>query len=152
MERLRCCFRCTFLLCLLSASLLSQDFRGSITGQVIDSSGGAIPNAAVKVTNSETNASKTAQTNNSGNYTVPYLEPGNYTVEVSASGFQTIKREKIVLQVAQTLGLPFSMHVGNASTEVTVSAEPLQVDTQSADRGLVFDPAPVQIQGWVEIG
>jgi len=144
MQRLRCCCRCTFLLCLLSALLFSQDFRGSITGQVIDSSGGAIPNAAVKITNSETNAAKRAQTNNSGNYTVPYLEPGNYTVEVSASGFQTIKREKIVLQVAQTLGLPFSMQVGNASTEVTVSAEPLQVDTQSADRGLVFDRVKTQ--------
>jgi hypothetical protein len=51
---------------LASILVFSQDFRGSVTGQVIDASGGAIPNALVKITNDATNAIKQARTNQSG--------------------------------------------------------------------------------------
>jgi hypothetical protein len=139
---LRCCF--SFLLGLVSVVAFGQDFRATVTGQVTDASGAVIPDATVKITSQANNSVKQATTNSSGNYTLPYLDPGNYTVEVTATGFQGLRQSNIVLQVAQTLNLPLSMRVGNMSEQVTVTAAPIEVDTVSADRGLVFDPVKTQ--------
>ena len=130
---------------LISCSLaLAQDFRATITGQVTDSSGAAIPDATVKVTSAATNELKQAKTNASGVYTIPYLNPGDYTVQISADGFETARRNNVALRVAQTFNLPVVMTVGQMAQEVTVTAEQNTVDTANADRGLVFDPVKTQ--------
>lgn len=130
---------------LISCSLsLAQDFRATITGQVTDPSGAAIPNATVKATNSATNEVKQVKTNVSGVYTIPYLNPGDYTVQISANGFETARRSNVALRVAQTLSLPIVMTVGEMAQEVTVTAEQNTVDTANADRGLAFDPVKTQ--------
>jgi len=128
---------------LLAAALPAQDFRATLTGQVTDPSGAAIPNATVKATNVATNETKEVKTTAEGVYTIPYLDPGNYNVEVSAAGFQTMKREMITLQVAQKLNLGFQMKVGQATTEITVIGQQETIDTADASRGLVFDPIKV---------
>ena len=101
---------------LFAVGLYAQDFRATIQGQVVDPSGAAIPGATVKAVNTATNAAKEAQTTAEGIYTIPYLDPGTYDIEVSASGFQTLKRASIVLQVAQKLNLPLGLTVGQAAT------------------------------------
>ena len=47
---------------------------------VKDATGALVPGATVEITNSETNVTSTAITNNSGYYEVPYLLPGGYTL------------------------------------------------------------------------
>ncbi len=128
----------------LSILTFAQDFRATLTGQVTDPSGSAIPNANVKISSNATNETKQVKTNDSGAYTVPYLNPGDYTLQVTANGFETAKRTNVVLRVAQTLSLPIHMTVGQMSQEVTVVAQQNAVDTATADRGLVFDPLKVQ--------
>ena len=123
---------------------LSQDFRATISGQVTDPSGSAIPNATIRITNNATNELKQVTTNSSGAYTVPYLNPGDYTVQITAHGFETAKRTNVVLRVAQTLNLPVKLTVGQMSQQVTVTAQQNTVDTANADRGLVFDPVKTQ--------
>ena len=76
-------------------------------------------------------------------YNIPYLNPGTYNVEVLATGFRTVKRGNIVLQVAQRLNLPFQLDVGEVQQEVTVTAQQEVIDTADASRGLVFDPIKV---------
>jgi hypothetical protein len=121
-----------------------QDFRATLTGQITDPSGAAIPNATVKLTNNATNEVKQVTTNARGAYTIPYLNPGDYTVEVTATGFQAAKRTDVVLRVAQTLNLPIHLALGQMSQEVTVTAQQNTVETENADRGLVFDPVKTQ--------
>jgi Cna protein B-type domain. len=107
--------------CLLfCASSFAQDYRATITGVVSDSSGASVPDATVKAVNIGTNEATEAKTNSSGLYTIPYLQPGNYNVEVTAPGFQTIRRENIILRVADKQNLPIAMQVGQMSQEVTV--------------------------------
>ena len=135
------------LLAIVAASAIvlnSQDYRASVAGQVTDPSGAAVPGATVKAVNRATNASKEAKTTSEGYYTVPYLEPGEYDVELSASGFQTIKRERIILEVADKLNLPFQLIVGQMSQEVTITATQEIIQTSNADRGFVFDPLKTQ--------
>ena len=131
-------------LAVLAAAAFAQDFRATLTGLVTDPSGAAIPGATVKATNTSTNAFKDAKTTSLGVFTIPYLDPGVYNVEVSASGFQAVVREKIVLRVADKVNLPVELQVGQTTQSVVVTADQEVIETASADRGLVFDSIKTQ--------
>lgn len=99
----------------------------------------------MKATQIGTNAIKETKTMaDGGHYNIPYLDPGTYTVEATASGFQTLKRENIELQVADKINPPLQMVVGQMSQEVTVVGQQEVIDSATADRGLVFDPIKTQ--------
>src|SRR5215831_18846934 len=132
----------TLLLC--CAAAFAQDFRATLTGAITDPSGAAVPSATVKATNTATNAAKEVKSTSDGVYTIPYLDPGVYDVEVSASGFQQLKRASLTLQVAQKLNLPLQMTVGQMTQEITVVGQQEVIDTADASRGLVFDPVKTQ--------
>lgn len=62
--------RCAWVLVLsaiAASAAAAQDFRGSITGRVSDSSGGQLPGATVTVTNVATNVGATTTVNTDGN-------------------------------------------------------------------------------------
>src|SRR5580704_2545095 len=63
--------------------------EGSILGNVLDTSGGAVSGASVKVTNTDTGLTKTASTNGNGYFQVVALPPGIYSVEAAGNGFAT---------------------------------------------------------------
>src|SRR5581483_11717187 len=78
-----------FLLLLCTNQLLAQGFFGSISGEITDQSGAAVPNATVKVTNVATNVTTTWKTNGAGVYVANSLNPGTYKVQAEAQGFRT---------------------------------------------------------------
>lgn len=136
--------RSLLVLFVFAGSVFAQDFRATLSGQVTDPSGSVIPAATVKATHIGTNETKETTTTSDGLFTLPYLSPGLYNIEISANGFQTLRRESITLAVAQKLNLPIRMTVGQMSQEVTVVGQQEVIDTGSADRGLVFDPIKTQ--------
>jgi hypothetical protein len=123
---------------------VAQEFRATITGIVTDPSGAAVPGATVRATNIANNATKEVQTTSAGVYSIPYLDPGVYTIEVSATGFQTLKREQIVLRVADKVNLPLQLTVGQVTESITVVGQQEVLETADANRGLVFDPIKTQ--------
>ncbi len=60
-----------------------QATTGSISGIVLDSNQGSVPNADVKITNVETGAERGATTSAEGLFAVPRLALGNYVVRVT---------------------------------------------------------------------
>ncbi|MDR3698963.1 MAG: TonB-dependent receptor [Candidatus Sulfopaludibacter sp.] len=123
--------------------LFAQD-RATLTGTVTDPSGASVPDATVKATNTATNTASETKTTADGLYTIPYLIPGVYTVEVTAPGFQGLKRADITLAVGARLNLPLQLIVGQATTEVTVTGQQELINTADANRGLTFDPVKTQ--------
>ncbi|MCI0420725.1 MAG: carboxypeptidase-like regulatory domain-containing protein, partial [Acidobacteria bacterium] len=116
------------------APVSAQEIRGFILGRITDPSGAAVPGARITVANEETNTSVTAQSNEEGNYNVPFLAPGRYTVTAEANGFKKAVRGRIIVQVQDKLTLNFSLEPGDISESVTVTAEtPL---LQKANAGL----------------
>src|SRR5262249_28269648 len=122
----------------------AQDFRATISGLVTDQNGQAVANATVRAIRGDTNETKEVKTTSEGRYTIPYLNPAIYNIEVTASGFQTLKRETITLRVADKLDLPLRLTVGQMSESVTVTGQQEVIETGSADRGSVFEPVKVQ--------
>src|SRR3954451_5043086 len=106
----------------MSGSAAWAQTAGEITGEVKDPSGAVAPNATITATNKDTNVARTTQTNSSGVYSFPAMIPGTYDVKASATGFETIVKTNILLQVQQTARVDFSLAVGQATQTVEVSA------------------------------
>jgi hypothetical protein len=132
------------LVCLCAGGLFAQENAATLTGVVTDPSGAAVPSASVKATNTATNQVRETKTNQQGLYSIPYLDPGVYNVDIAANGFSTARRQQITLATAQILNLPVQLAVGQANTEITVTGQQALIDTEDADRGLVFDPLKTQ--------
>ena len=60
----------------------------TLVGNVRDESGGAVPGATVTLHEMRTNISRTAVSNEAGNYTFTNLAPGVYRVEGELVGFR----------------------------------------------------------------
>ena len=117
----------------------AQEFRGSITGRVVDNNGAAVANAAVTVTNGATNASSSTTTNGDGDYTALYLIPGSYAVTVEAAGFKKSTRRNIEIRVGDKLQIDLQLEVGNVSDTVNVTSDAPLLETNTASAGQVID-------------
>jgi hypothetical protein len=129
---------------LFAVSLQAQEFRGLITGQVVDSSGAAIPNATITALREGTQQPYTVQTNSSGAYSIPYVLPGSYEIRVEATGFKKAIRQAVNLDVAQKLNLNIVLEVGSISETVTVQEAPSLLSTGDASGGTVIDAQNTQ--------
>src|SRR5882724_7981588 len=65
----------------------AQTNTGTVTGRVTDPSGGAVPDAAVTLTNKGTQLALPAKTDSEGNYSFVAIRPGPYRVQVEKPGF-----------------------------------------------------------------
>src|ERR1700729_1228125 len=91
----------------LALPLLAQSPNGIINGLVVDASNGAIGGAAVIVVNDVTGVQYTTKTNAEGIYVLPNLPPGPYRLQVSKTGFKTIIKPDIVINVQDALSINF---------------------------------------------
>ena len=124
----------------LSASrAAAQSPNGSISGIVLDPSGGVIVGADLVAVNDATRVQYTSKTNGEGIYVVPNLPPGTYRLQVSKIGFKTLIKPDIILNVQDALAINFTLPIGAASETVTVEAGAPLVNTESATVSTVVD-------------
>jgi hypothetical protein len=118
---------------LSSSSLLASGPTGSITGTVTDPSGAVVPKARIVVINEATNATREAETNPDGDYTVALLPPGRYRVTAESAGFRKSIFSDVTVDVDQTMRVDFTLEVGAATEEVHVkdTAPAIQADTST---------------------
>ena len=139
--------RCSRALALLLFSSLvavhAQQITGTIVGTVKDQSGALVNTATVKATNVDTGFSRSAPSNNHGEYRIDYLPVGKYTVESEASGFRRFVQLNIVLNVDQTLPVDITLSVGAATETVEVTAAPPVVNTTDAVLGVTVQGAEI---------
>jgi outer membrane receptor protein involved in Fe transport len=98
-----------------------QAVSATLFGRVTDASGGSIAKATVTVLNSATGFSRSAQTSDTGEYTIPVLPAGDYSIAVTFLGFGK-QTKNITLQVGQAASLDFSLTPGAVAEKVEVEA------------------------------
>jgi hypothetical protein len=106
---------------------------GTIAGTITDPSGAVVPAADIAIRNTDTGVTRAIQCNGDGIYVAPFLQPGHYEVRAGKTGFATLLRKDLVLQVGQSLTIDFSMTVQTTQTEVTVTGEAPVVDTEKTE-------------------
>jgi carboxypeptidase family protein len=110
-----------------------------INGTVRDSSGLAVPGAAIKVTQTATGAVRTVASGTDGGYVLANLAIGPYTLEVTREGFSKYVQSGIVLQVDSNPTIDIALKVGSVSEQVVVQADAAMVETHSTGVGTVVD-------------
>ncbi|MEO8659159.1 MAG: TonB-dependent receptor [Bryobacteraceae bacterium] len=146
-ERISLRWAAVFLaVCIIPASVTAQTATGNITGYVRDSSGAAVPNAAVTAKMVEQQSSRTTQSDTSGFYSLPALPPGRYEVSFESQGFQALSQTGIELTVNQNLRVDAALVVGAIQTKVVVESTAPLVDTISPTlSGLIDDRRVVDL-------
>ncbi len=135
-------WRMTMAVLMLGAILLAfsgpavgQAVNATLLGTVTDSSGAAVANAKVLITETNTGIGRTSQTNDSGNYVFPDLPPGTYRVTAELSGFKRESKAGIGLVVNSTERIDLVLQPGNVSETITVEVETPILQTERADTG-----------------
>jgi len=121
-----------------AAPVRAQAARGSILGNVADGSGAAVPGATITVTETQTNISQNAVSNESGNYTFTSVANGVYRVEAELAGFKKALRDKVEVDVNTTIRVDFKLEVGDLSETLTVTTEAPALQTDRADTGRII--------------
>src|SRR5689334_22386540 len=123
---------------LLSGLSLWGQTLGEISGQIVDPTGAAVPNSAITLTNTATNAVRTVSSNEQGLYTFPSVPPGSYNIKAEHPGFKTTTSNVDVL-VQQSVRLDLTLQVGQVSESVEVSATAALLQSENATVGTVVE-------------
>jgi Carboxypeptidase regulatory-like domain len=119
---------------LLLAIGIRAQYRAGISGTVSDAQGGAVSDAKVTVTATETGISQEATTDDKGIYTINRLAPGIYTVKVEKANFKIGVLDKVQVSAEQMNSANVTLEVGAVSESVTVNAGDLPViDTETGN-------------------
>ena len=135
----------TLVFVLLSAGAWAQESASSgISGQVIDSTKGAMPGATVTVTNLGTNAQRTAVTDAEGRFSVPNLPPATYRVRVELSGFTTSELANLVLRNGEIARPTITLSVASIAENVTVVGTSPLLQTTNASVGQTISQKQIE--------
>src|SRR5580704_3091230 len=86
---------------LASLPLFGQAGLGSITGEVLDSSGARLPHAAVRLVEDSTQTVSTTTTNDEGLFNFPSVVFGHYSVTITSPGFKDKRVSNLIVNAFQ---------------------------------------------------
>jgi Carboxypeptidase regulatory-like domain len=134
----------TFLLLLMFFAVASaQEFRGTVTGKIIDPNSAVVPGATVTIKNLATNVTNTTKTNEEGVYAFLFLLPGKYALSATSEGFQTSSRENIDLNVDSRLTVDIQLEIGTQANISIVAGDEI-LERGSVTTGTVINSRQVE--------
>src|SRR5262245_27027028 len=126
-------------LCLIGTHpAFAQSAAATLVGTVLDPSGSAIPGAVLTVTGIGTNITRTAASNERGDFTVPGLAPGLYRLAAEHQGFKRTVIENVELLVNQTARVDVTLQVGAVTESVSVTGAAPLVASETSSVGQVI--------------
>ena len=112
----------------------AQTVTGTMSGHVADKSGAFVPNAKITALNTSTGAVRQTTTNQEGFYVFSFLTLGTYNVTAEMTGFRTLRKDGVVVELNNTTVSDFALDIGTVSTEVEVSGGEIPlIDTTSGE-------------------
>jgi hypothetical protein len=116
--------------------------QGRITGRVTDTTGAVIVGAKVTIENRGKGVQRVLETNSSGDYVAPGLEPGVYSLSVEAPNFKKVLRDRMQIEVGKDLKIDFQLIPGATGEIVDVTGEAPLVDaTTTTLQGVLSNKA-----------
>jgi hypothetical protein len=124
---------------LAAAAVAYAAITGVISGTVTDSSGAVVPNVTVVATNQLTGVEHSTVTDSKGFYSFPALDVGIYTITTSVAGFEKFAVAGVTVDANSSIRTDIPLKVGAQTTTVAVTANQVQIDTQSTQLGQVIE-------------
>src|SRR5206468_2022459 len=111
----------------------AQVLYGSITGNISDQTGAALPGATVEVLNTGTGVVGTATADDRGAYLLTDLQPGVYTVTIQLAGFQPFVRNDVQVGSNAALRVDGRLDLAGVSAAIEVTGVSPVLQTERAD-------------------
>src|SRR5713226_7303874 len=118
-----------------SAPIMGQAVNATLLGTTTDASGAVVGGARVTAMEMKTGVSRSATTNDSGNYEFADLPPGQYEVAAEKQGFKRAVRAGVDVVVNTDTRVNFALEPGAINESVVVTAEVAILQTDRADVG-----------------
>lgn len=116
----------------------------SLRGTVKDASGAVIADVVVTLTDASNGTARKALSDSTGVYQILQVSPGKYALKVEKSGFSTLTKGDVTLEVNTPATVDCVLEVGTVGTSVNVEAEAVQVNTVDGTVGNAFEEKQVQ--------
>ncbi len=130
---------------LLAAALaFPQAGSGRLDGVVKDAQGLVLPGATVTLTGAGVMGQRTATSDVDGSYRFLAIPPGTYNLTFELSGFQTFRREGIIVASGVTFTIDANLQLATVSETVTVTGESPVVDVKTTGVSATFDTKELQ--------
>ena len=94
---------------------------GTLTGRVVDESGGLIAGATVTVVHGGSGESRVVKSDDRGGYSIGDLRAGRYTLRVEQAGFKPVERKEVGVKGEETLEVV--MELGTRRESITVEGK-----------------------------
>ena len=132
--------------CFVTSAVVAraQQTLGSLNGTVLDSSGAAVPESTITVTDASIGITRTTKTQSNGFFQIFNLPVGTYKVQATHEGFDTTNLVGIGVQEAQAKTVSVTLKVGEITTSVQVTADPLLNATDDTN-GYTLDKEQIQL-------
>jgi hypothetical protein len=122
----------------------AQQYSGTITGTVTDSTGATVVGAAVSARNTGTNATYQTTTSDQGGYSFAQLPVGTYEIQVKQGSFKEFVTRGVEVHTSTVTEVNAKLEVGAVSETVTVEASGVQVQTATSDVGEIVEGTQVR--------
>jgi hypothetical protein len=114
--------------------------QASIVGTVKDNTGAVLPGVTVEAASGVLiEKVRTTATDGNGRFQLVDLRPGAYIINFALTGFNTFRRDGVVLSGSSTVTVDAELRVGALEETVTVTGESPVVDVRSTTRQQVLD-------------
>ncbi len=117
---------------LLTTPALAQTVTGTMNGTVTDASGGALPGVTVTIRNAETGLERIVITDGAGFFNAPFLPVGRYDVQAELTGFGSVTRQNVRVDLNQTTVQDFILGLALAES-VTVTADAPRINVADGE-------------------
>ena len=134
-------FRFTFLLAFCALSVHAQ--QSGLTGTVTDTTGAVIIAADVTVRNTSTGVEFAAQSNISGAFNFPLLQPGAYELFCESVGFKTYHQSGIVMETGLTKTVAIQLEIGEITETIEVTGSAPLLETENTTVGQFIERTTV---------
>ncbi|HKR58739.1 MAG TPA: carboxypeptidase regulatory-like domain-containing protein, partial [Pyrinomonadaceae bacterium] len=137
---------CVLTLCLASTAvtLAQEETAATVSGQVTDSTGAVIANAAVIITNKATGVARQVQTNDEGLYVITPLVPGDYDLTVEQTNFKRYL-QTLTLNARDRRPVNITLEPGAPSETVTVTDEAPLIQDSPTGQSLISGAQVVEL-------
>jgi Carboxypeptidase regulatory-like domain/TonB dependent receptor len=117
---------------------------GALTGMTADPTGAALPDVVVRLANRGASGSEVATSDAEGHFTFPLLSPGRYDLRARRAGTpDLIAAVTIDVHVTETVHVELRLQLATVVHNVSVSAEPALVQTDSSALGRIVNETAV---------
>jgi hypothetical protein len=140
----------------LAVRLAAQVGGGAISGTVTDPANAAIAGADVTIESVNTGEIRRVTTSATGLYSAPNLVPGPYAITVTATGFSTLTRSNLTVQVSSELVVNLQLQIGAATQKIEVVEESPAVDAATSsivavNNGQTVRELPLNGRDWTSL-